>query len=223
MPVIQLVSSDGEKFPVELDIIKQSVTIKTMLEDLGIDDDSNSEPVPLPNVEASILGKIIEWCNKHKDDARDKFTEISLSKLPEWYVEKNSIPNEMKLLFSRFFWLSFFLNDGIVTFVGYVYGLVILRVFSTIIYVHKFYKNFFYIFRDEKEFFPVCKPYDQGDDQKILFDLILAANYLDIKGILDLGCKIVAKKIQELPDAEAIRRHFNITNDLPKEDSTENA
>ena len=108
MPVIQLVSSDGEKFPVELDIIKQSVTIKTMLEDLGIDDDSNSEPVPLPNVEASILGKIIEWCNKHKDDARDKFTEISLSKLPEWYVEKNSIPNEMKLLFSRFFWLSFF-------------------------------------------------------------------------------------------------------------------
>ena len=91
MPVIQLVSSDGEKFPVELDIIKQSVTIKTMLEDLGIDDDSNSEPVPLPNVEASILRKIIEWCNKHKDDARDKFTEISLSKLPEWYVEKQML------------------------------------------------------------------------------------------------------------------------------------
>ena len=107
--------------------------------------------------------------------------------------------------------------------VGYVYGLVFSRVFSTMIYVHKFYKNLCYIFRDEKEFFPVCKPYDQGDDQKILFDLILAANYLDIKGILDLGCKIVAKKIQELPDAEAIRQHFNITNDLPKEDSTENA
>ena len=108
MPVIQLVSSDGEKFPVELDIIKQSVTIKTMLEDLGIDDDSNSEPVPLPNVEASILGKIIEWCNKHKDDARDKFTEISLSKLPEWYVEKKILKiNE--LLISQFFWISFFI------------------------------------------------------------------------------------------------------------------
>ena len=108
LPVIQLVSSDGEKFPVELDIIKQSVTIKTMLEDLGIDDDSNSEPVPLPNVEASILRKIIEWCNKHKDDARDKFTEISLSKLPEWYVEKKILKiNE--LLISRFFWISFFI------------------------------------------------------------------------------------------------------------------
>ena len=122
MPVIQLVSSDGEKFPVELDIIKQSVTIKTMLEDLGIDDDSNSEPVPLPNVEASILGKIIEWCNKHKDDARDKFTEISLSKLPEWYVEKKILKMN-ELLISRFFWISFSYI------VGYVNGLVISRVF----------------------------------------------------------------------------------------------
>ena len=84
MPVIQLVSSDGQQMPVELDIIKQSVTIKTMLEDLGIDEDYNSDPVPLPNVEGTILEKIIEWCNKHKDDARDKFAEISLSKLPHW-------------------------------------------------------------------------------------------------------------------------------------------
>ena len=119
MPVIQLVSSDGEKFPVELDIIKQSVTIKTMLEDLGIDDDSNSEPVPLPNVEASILRKIIEWCNKHKDDARDKFTEISLSKLPEWYVEKKILKiNELSTNFTIFLDIFFYI-------VGYVYGLVI--------------------------------------------------------------------------------------------------
>ena len=84
MPEIQLVSSDGQQFSVELEIIKQSVTIKTMLEDLGIDEDYNSEPVPLPNVEGSILDKIIQWCNQHKDDARDKFAEISLSKLPAW-------------------------------------------------------------------------------------------------------------------------------------------
>ena len=77
--------------------------------------------------------------------------------------------------------------------------------------------------RDEKEFFPELKPHDEGNEQKILFDLILAANYLDIKGILDLGCKIVAKKIQDLSDAEAIRKHFNITNDLPKEETKENS
>ena len=33
-------------------------------------------------------------------------------------------------------------------------------------------------------------------DQKIVFDVILAANYLDIKGLLNMGCVIVAKNIR---------------------------
>jgi len=47
MPTIKLQSSDGEIFEVEVDIAKQSVIIKTMLEDLGMDE-SEDEPVPLP-------------------------------------------------------------------------------------------------------------------------------------------------------------------------------
>ena len=35
MPTIKLQSSDGEVFPVDVDIARQSVTIRTMLEDLG--------------------------------------------------------------------------------------------------------------------------------------------------------------------------------------------
>ena len=39
MPSIKLQSSDGEIFPLDVEIAKQSVTIKTMLEDLGMDEE----------------------------------------------------------------------------------------------------------------------------------------------------------------------------------------
>ena len=67
MPTIKLQSSDGEIFPVDVAIAKQSVTIKTMLEDLGMDEEDEEE-VPLPNVNAAILKKVIQWAGYHKDD-----------------------------------------------------------------------------------------------------------------------------------------------------------
>merc|ERR1712117_96521 len=62
MPTIKLQSSDGDIFPVDVEIAKQSVTIKTMLEDLGVDEDEE-ELVPLPNVNAAILKKVILAAN----------------------------------------------------------------------------------------------------------------------------------------------------------------
>ncbi|RMX40460.1 hypothetical protein pdam_00009444, partial [Pocillopora damicornis] len=128
MPNIRLQSSDGEIFEVDVEIAKASVTIKTMLEDLGMDEDDD-EPVPLPNVNAAILKKVIQWATHHKDDPPppddDENKEKRTDDIDPW----------------------------------------------------------------DQEFLKV--------DQGTLFELILAANYLDIKGLLDVTCKTVANMIKD--------------------------
>lgn len=44
---IQAGSSDGEIFEVDVEIAQQSVTIKTVLEDLGMDDEGDDRSSPL--------------------------------------------------------------------------------------------------------------------------------------------------------------------------------
>lgn len=148
MPQIKLQSSDSEIFDVDVEIAKKSETIKTMLEDLGLDDDDD-EPIPLPNVNAAILRKVIEWANHHKDDPPPPEDEENREKR----------------------------TDDI-------------------------------------------EPYDQEFlkvDQGTLFELILAANYLDIKGLLDVTCKTVANMIKG-KTPEEIRKTFNIKYEFTAEE-----
>ncbi|KAH8498103.1 hypothetical protein Peur_073324 [Populus x canadensis] len=57
-------------------------------------------------------------------------------------------------------------------------------------------------------------------DKNTLFDLILAANYLNIKGLLDLTCQAAADMIKgKTPDE--IRKIFNIKNDFTPEEEEE--
>eukprot|EP00069_Balaena_mysticetus_P012161 bmy_01367T0 len=151
MPSIKLQSSDGEIFEVDVEIVKQSVTIKTMLEDLGMDDEGD-DPVPLPNVNAAILKKVIQWCTHHKDDPPppedDENKEKRTDDIPVW----------------------------------------------------------------DQEFLKV--------DQGAFFELILAANYLDIKGLLDVTCKTVANMIKG-KTPEEIRKTFNIKNDFTEEEEAQ--
>ena len=145
MPTIKLQSFDGEVFPVDVEIAKQSVIIKTMLEDLGMDEEDDEDVVPLPNVNAAILKKVIEWATYHKDDPP----------LPEDDENKEKRTDDICS------WDADFLKV----------------------------------------------------DQGTLFELIMAANYLDIKGLLDVTCKTVANMIKG-KTPEQIRKTFNIKNDF---------
>jgi len=73
--------------------------------------------------------------------------------------------------------------------------------------------------KDEKRTDDII-PWDQDFakvDQPTLFELIQAANYLDIKPLLDLGCKTVANMIKG-KTPEEIRKTFNIKNDFTPEE-----
>ncbi|KAF6143648.1 hypothetical protein GIB67_004177 [Kingdonia uniflora] len=57
-------------------------------------------------------------------------------------------------------------------------------------------------------------------DQAMLFDLLLAANYLNIKDLLDLSCQTVADMIKG-KTPEEIQKVFKIKNDILPEEEAE--
>ncbi|KAJ1836740.1 hypothetical protein LPJ63_000060 [Coemansia sp. RSA 2711] len=143
---IILLSSDDEKFTVSKEVAEQSVLIKNLIEDLGDGD----EPIPLPNVTAKVLKKIIEYCEHHQYDP------------PAIKDEYDDVPRR---------------SDDIAPW--------------------------------DEQYMKV--------DQEMLFEILLASNYMDIKPLLDLGCKTVANMIRG-KTAEEIRTMFNIVDDFTDEE-----
>ena len=114
------------------------------------DENENDAEIPLPNVKAEVLRKVIEFCEHHLEE-------------PMSEIEKPLKSQAM----------------------GDV--------------VQKWYAEFVEV------------------EQVLLFELILAANYMDIKPLLDLTCATVASMIKG-KNPEDIRSTFNITNDFSPEE-----
>ncbi|KAL5716917.1 hypothetical protein ACHQM5_010021 [Ranunculus cassubicifolius] len=134
--MITLKSSDDEIFQVEESILSESQTLKHLIED-----DCTDQEIPLANVSASTVAKVIEYLKKHADSGAD-------ADLKKWDA------NFVKL------------------------------------------------------------------DQVDLFNLTIAANYLEIKSLMDLTCQTIADKVKTMP-AKKIAKYFNITCDFTPEEIEE--
>mmetsp|Transcript_53844 Transcript_53844/g.155464 ORF Transcript_53844/g.155464 Transcript_53844/m.155464 type:complete len:167 (-) Transcript_53844:8-508(-) len=151
---VNLVSKEGDSFPVQPDVARMSELVKTMMdEEEDDDDDASSKEIPLPNVKSQVLKKVIEFCEHY---LQDPMTEI----------EKPLKSQNMADV------------------------------------VQKWYADFVDL------------------EQVLLFELILAANYMDIKPLLDLTCATVASMIKG-KTPEEIRSTFNITNDFSPEEEAQ--
>ncbi|CAF2410123.1 unnamed protein product [Rotaria sp. Silwood2] len=64
--IIKIKSNDDQIFEIDQGVVEQSSTIKTLSDLMDVGD----VPIPLPNVKASILGPIVDFCNHHKNDPK---------------------------------------------------------------------------------------------------------------------------------------------------------
>lgn len=142
MSMIKLQSNDGVVIETDINTAKCMGTIRTMMEYCDITECN----VPLPNVNSTILRKVIEWSMVHYEDDTP-----NLAKKTDDDVNEEKHTNKLSSWDVNF-----------------------LRV-----------------------------------DQNTLFELIRAANYLDVKGLIDVTARKIAQ-MMEGKSPEELRRTFHI-------------
>eukprot|EP00565_Helicotheca_tamesis_P001311 CAMPEP_0185728100 /NCGR_PEP_ID=MMETSP1171-20130828/3570_1 /TAXON_ID=374046 /ORGANISM="Helicotheca tamensis, Strain CCMP826" /LENGTH=167 /DNA_ID=CAMNT_0028396771 /DNA_START=164 /DNA_END=667 /DNA_ORIENTATION=- len=148
---VNLVSKEGDSFEVPISVAKMSKLVETTIDE-DVDEDETQE-IPLPNVKATVLNKVIEFCTHYKEEPMTQITTpLKSSKIEE--------------------------------------------------VVQKWYADFVKV------------------EQVLLFELVTAANFMDIKPLLDLTCFAVAVMIKG-KSADDIRKIFNISNDFTPEEEAQ--
>eukprot|EP00593_Proboscia_inermis_P000304 CAMPEP_0171298032 /NCGR_PEP_ID=MMETSP0816-20121228/6799_1 /TAXON_ID=420281 /ORGANISM="Proboscia inermis, Strain CCAP1064/1" /LENGTH=161 /DNA_ID=CAMNT_0011772785 /DNA_START=97 /DNA_END=582 /DNA_ORIENTATION=+ len=150
--MVILISKEGEKYEVPSKVAEMSKLVKQTLDDEN--DDDTTQEIPLPNVKAAVLAKVIEYCTHFTD--LEAMTQI-----------------QTPLRSSR-------IED----------------------IVQQWYADFVKV------------------EQGLLFDLVTAANFMDIEPLLDLTCLAVSVMIKG-KSAEEIRKIFNISNNFTPEEEAQ--
>ena len=78
-----------------------------------------------------------------------------------------------------------------------------------------------YITYDNSDINKFFEDFLKDIDNDTLFDIIIGTNYLEIKYLLDLTCKVVADEIKQCSTPQEIRKKFNIVNDFTPEEEEE--
>ncbi|KAK4490255.1 hypothetical protein RD792_000917 [Penstemon davidsonii] len=202
---ITLRSSDGEVFEVEESVAVLSQTIKHMIED-----DCADNVIPLPNVTGKILSKVLEYCKRHvESDAAS-----SAAKVEDKLASTATTDDDLKAFDADFVKVDqATLFDLILLCAAAVANvLVSLRVlvdcFTGFLQMNSVAVHYVLL----KQFYLMLShsPRLSGP----------AANYLNIKTLLDLTCQTVADMIKG-KTPEEIRKTFNIKNDFTPEEEEE--
>jgi S-phase kinase-associated protein 1 len=145
-------SKEGDVYEVPISVAKMSQLVAETLDGDEEDESDEVKDIPLPNVSANVLSKVIEFCKHYQEEAMTSIqTPLKSSKLEDL--------------------------------------------------VQQWYADFVKI------------------EKNMLFDLVAAANFMDIKPLLDLTCLAVSILIKGKSAVE-LREMFNISSDFsPEEDA----
>ncbi|KAK0414974.1 hypothetical protein QR680_011704 [Steinernema hermaphroditum] len=67
--IVKLRSSDGKEFEVQKKDFQKANLLKTMMSDLGFDEDAlPEEPIPMPSIAAEALEAIVDWLRMHEGE-----------------------------------------------------------------------------------------------------------------------------------------------------------
>jgi len=149
---VTLISKEGERFQVDTNVAKMSKLVESTIDEEDDDDDQLND-ICLPNVKASVLAKVIEYCEHYQTDKMTAITTpLKSSKIEDlvqpWYADYVKV------------------------------------------------------------------------EQVMLFELVTAANFMDIKPLLDLTCLAVSVYIKG-KSPEELRRIFNLSNEFTPEEEAQ--